>query len=240
MRRFFAPRDNIDDSVITLDASETRHLRDVLRLKKGDAANVFDGTGGEYSCIVDAVEKQDTRLTILEKVPPSAPESPLELTLAACQLPGDKFDLLVQKAVELGVKRLVPLYSIRTEVRSSGAERRRGRWEKIALGAAKQCGRATLMSIDAPVAFADFAISPGADSTVYFFSERDGQKLPPVAPGKKITAFVGPKGGWDDSEIALAREQDFAIITLGGRVLRAETAAITFAAILQHRLGDVN
>jgi len=239
-RRFYAPRQNISDSAITLDIDETRHLRDVLRLEIGDDVNVFDGHGNEFECTIASIGKNETQLTVSRRAEPSAPESSLDLTLAVCQLPGDKFDLVVQKAVELGINNLVPLQSVHTERRDVGSANRLERWRKIALGAAKQSGRATLMSVPEPLKFDEFVRSAAAGETVFFFAERDGTSLPSRPPGKKITAIVGPKGGWEDSEIGLARERGFAIVTFGGRILRAETAAISVASILQHRFGDLN
>jgi 16S rRNA (uracil1498-N3)-methyltransferase len=237
MRRFYAPKQNFSDSLVTLGADETRHLRDVLRLKVGDAANVFDGEGREYACTVEVIEKKLSTLAVEHAIEPAAPESPLELTLAVSLLKGEKFDLITQKAVELGVARLVPLETARADVRAGDGEKRRERWQKIALGATKQCGRARLMDVAKPVSLSDFAGS--AEAPVYFFTERGGTPFPANFAGQKITAFIGSEGGWDDSEIELARVRGFELVTLGGRILRAETAAISIAAILQHRLGDL-
>lgn len=237
-RRFYAPASSFSDGTVTLDADEARHLRDVLRLTAGGEVNVFDGEGREFHCRIESAGKKDAVLSVLGTAEPSAPESPLHLTLAACQLPGEKFDLVVQKAVELGVRHLVPLESARTEVRASGGERRMLRWQKIAVGATKQCGRATLMTVEPPVKFTEYAARV-FDGPVYFFSERDGGPFPEAGQDKKITAFLGPKGGWDDAELAAARDRGFNVITFGGRILRAETAAIAVSTLLQHKYGDL-
>ncbi|MGH9819451.1 MAG: RsmE family RNA methyltransferase, partial [Pyrinomonadaceae bacterium] len=155
---------------------------------------------------------------------------------------GEKFDLVVQKAVELGVWRMVPLYTARCEVKPGGSEKRLDRWRKIALEAAKQTGRARLMAIDEPIdlrKFTDSVITAG-DHTIIMFSERGGGDFARIKPTKKITAVIGPAGGWDDSELNITRDRGFTVVTLGGRILRAETAAIAFAALLQHRFGDLN
>jgi 16S rRNA (uracil1498-N3)-methyltransferase len=109
------------------------------------------------------------------------------------------------------------------------------RWQRIALEAAKQSGRAFVPEISMPVAFD----SLNSDGLVVMFSERDGESLETLPPSDTITALVGSEGGWSDEEIESARARDFHVITLGGRILRAETAAITVTALLQHRFGDL-
>jgi len=133
MHRFFAEPERFSSGAVYLDADETRHLRDVLRLKPGVVVQVFDGVGNEFLCEVNTISKKAAELSILEKLQPASPESPLELTLAATMLKGEKFDLVVQKAVELGVHRLVPIRTGRTDVRSKDSATRVIRWRKIAL-----------------------------------------------------------------------------------------------------------
>src|SRR5436190_7129994 len=116
MRRFFAPIESFTDEVVTLDAAETRHLRDVLRLHSGDRVAVFNGAGGEFACDILKIEKRSSLLKIVEPVEPASPESSLDLTLAMAMLKHDRFDLVIQKAVELGVNTLVPLDVIRFDV----------------------------------------------------------------------------------------------------------------------------
>ena len=236
MRRFFAGPESFDEKIVTLSTDETRHLRDVLRLKTGDEVYVFDGAGREFKCTVQEISKKHSKLAITGETAPASPESPLDLTLASTVLNGERYDLIVQKAVELGVKTLVPLITIRCEAKLKDAERRVERWQRIALEATKQSGRATLMRINEPFEFKD--LIKGAGDLV-MFSERDGTDFSAVPGGKKLTALIGPKGGWDDSELEIARSRGASIITLGGRILRAETAAIALTSLLQHRFGDL-
>ena len=239
MHRFFAAPEQFHEGSVTLDPSETRHLRDVLRVKPGDAVQVFDGAGREFTCRITAVSKKAAQLTIETEIQPSSPESPLDLTLAAAMLKGEKFDLVVQKAVELGVRSLVPLRTIRCDVRPKEALTRTDRWRRIALEATKQSGRATLMHVSEPVDFAKL-ISATNSATILMFTEREGGKFITTTPVKKLTAIVGPEGGWDDSEIEAAKAAGLQVVTLSGRILRAETAAIAVISILQHRFGDLN
>jgi 16S rRNA (uracil1498-N3)-methyltransferase len=255
-RRFYAPPGafNADEMSVSLAAEEARHLRDVLRLKRGDDAFVFDGEGREYRCHVAGGQEGRggggvVLLEIDEEVEAERPESPLRLTLGVALLKGEKFDLVVQKATELGVARIVPVTTKLADVRvKEGADgaRRVARWQRIALEAAKQSGRARLPELNLPTAFESF-IESGPNESVeprLFFSERGGRGLIetvrrwPEGCGA-ATALVGPEGGWADEELAQATMCGWSIVTLGGRTLRAETAAVIIAALLQHLFGDL-
>ena len=175
------------------------------------------------------------------------------MTLAIALLKGEKFDLVIQKATELGVKRIRPLDTERADVRlrdNDGANKRLARWRRIALEAAKQTGRAYVPEIAAPLRFNLLLTSIADDQEIstnvtrLMFSERGGRSLAEATnnfsatPGG-IIAVVGPEGGWTDDEIELAHEAGWEIVTLGGRTLRAETAGIIVVALLQHRFGDL-
>jgi len=242
MRRFYSPPELIADGMVILGAEETRHLRDVLRLRADDEASVFDGEGREYHCTVEEVKKTQSVLRVVREVSPASPESPLEIILAAAILPGDRFEFTVQKAVELGVVRLKPLFTRRCEVKPGGGRRSFERWQKIALESAKQCGRARAMTIDEPVGFGQFvaeASKAASGTSRILFSERGGSGFETIKSASSVVAVFGPKGGWDDAELAAAADSGFQIITFGGRIMRAETAAIAMTAILQHRFGDL-
>lgn len=239
MRRFYAPNEQFHDGFVRLSAEESRHMRDVLRLRSGNTVSVFDGEGDEFLAEIQQLERSFALLTILGKTEPKCPESDLDLTLAAAILKGEKFDLVVQKAVELGVKTLVPLRTLRGDVKIREEARRADRWRKIALEACKQSGRATLMTIRDPDDVSNVVTADAGKASVLMFTERRGNSLPENAAFKRITALVGPEGGWDDSEIDMARNAGATLVTLGGRILRAETAAIAITAILEHRFGDI-
>jgi 16S rRNA (uracil1498-N3)-methyltransferase len=231
MRRFYST--NFTSNKITLNVDETRHLRDVLRLKIGEKIQVFDGKGKELLCEIESIEKKQTILQIIEEVLPKSPESDLNLCLGVAILKGEKFDLIVQKAVELGVEKIVPILTKRCDAKSV----RLDRLERIILEATKQCGRAKLLQIAETQEFNKFIET--SEGTKLLFSERFGESFSTIKPSKKIVALIGSEGGWEDSEIESAKQKGFQIITLGGRILRAETAVISIASLLQHNFGDL-
>ncbi len=238
MRRFYAPIEQFQPPKVALNHEETRHLRDVLRLKESDKVQIFDGAGREVLCEIQSVGKKETHLKIIEETAPSAPESRLNLTLAVALLKNEKFDFVVQKAVELGVTTLVPLNTKRADVKLKDAEKKTERWRKIALEACKQSGRATLMRIENPLDFGKYIET--ANGVKILFAEHGGDEFSSIEKAEMMTAIVGAEGGWEDSEIEAARRKDFQIVTFGGRILRAETAAIVVTAILQNQFGDLN
>jgi 16S rRNA (uracil1498-N3)-methyltransferase len=248
-RRFHAPQVAFaaDGKTVTLRADEARHARDVLRLACGDEVFVFDGEGREFRCAIADRESSSMTLSVIEETPPAKSESPLDLTLAVALLKGEKFDLVVQKATELGVTRLVPLITARADVRirePQDAGRKVERWQRIALEASKQCGRARLMQVAAPADFKQFCCGTISDEQLrLMFTERDGVTLAAAIETKpdfkNVTAMAGSEGGWTDEELAGARSNNWQLVTLGGRTLRAETAAIAVATLMQHGFGDL-
>ena len=252
LRRFYANPDAFRPTPgqVLLSEEESRHLRDVLRLRAGDEARVFDGEGKEFACVVlDAGgRKAAARLAVRAAVEPPSPEPPVFIILAAALLKGEKFDLVVQKAVELGVGRIMPLLTKRTDVRlrdERDAAKRVERWRRLALEAAKQSGRARVPPVDAPQVFETKVTAErgGMDILPLMFAERGGVGLGALprrdAPPLYVAPLVGPEGGWEDEEIELARAHGWHLVTLGGRTLRAETAAITACVLLQNLYGDL-
>ena len=246
-RRFHAPPNafNFETQTVTLATDEARHLRDVLRLKTGDEVYVFDGAGHEFHCTVVNTKRDSTELQIVSVVEPAKPESQLQLKLCVALLKGEKFDLVVQKATELGVSAIVPLITRYADIHlrdESDANKRVARWQRIALEAAKQSGRALVPEVSAPVSFDSFVAGTKGAELCLMFSERGGSEFGEIGETavKSVTALVGSEGGWSDEEIELARAQNVGVVTLGGRILRAETAAIAVTALLQHLFGDLN
>src|SRR5438128_1940067 len=225
-RRFYAPPEalSLGKKSVTLSAEETRHARDVLRLQRGEEVYVFDGEGIEYRCVIAELKRHSVKVDLLDQVKPAHPESLLDLTLGVALLKGEKFDLAVQKATELGATRFIPILTNRADVRirsDDDAKRKLMRWQRIALEATKQCGRARLMKIDAPVAFEELSErAEQEDQLRLMFAEREGSLFSEVLkdlelmPAKAI-ALIGPEGGWTDGEIDEAGENSWRIVTLG-------------------------
>ena len=251
MRRFFASPNAFapDGSTVELAADEARHLRDVLRLERGDEVFVFDGEGREFRCTIEESVRGSATLSVVSQVEAARPESTLDLTLGLALLKGEKFDLVVQKATELGVRRIIPVVTKLADVRlrdAADGERRVARWRRIALEACKQSGRALVPEVASPVLCASLIESGSSDIKGWrvMFAERGGSRLVETiknlqAQPLAITALVGSEGGWTDEEITLAESAGWSVVTLGGRTLRAETAAIAITALLQHAFGDL-
>ena len=159
-------------------------------------------------------------------------------------LKGGKFDLVGQKATELGVTTIVPVTTRYADIRlrdEVDVNRRVDRWQRIAMEAAKQSGRAKVPKVSIPVAF-DSLVAESSAAERIMFSEREGQPLQEVlstAPLQAVVILVGSEGGWSDEEIKAAKDNGWKIVTLGGRVLRAETGAITATVLVQHLFGDL-
>ena len=245
VHRFFASPEVIDNGTIRLTAEESHHLARVLRLREGERVSAFDGLGNEWECEIAAIHKSECRLSILKKLE-TVVESPLRLTLAQALVKGEKFDLVVQKATELGVSRILPVITEHCEIRISDerSEQRLQRWQRISLGAIKQSGRRRLVEIDQPVRFQQFCRGLHGEPALIFSekagSEKCGRGLPPLAvQDSGLTVVIGPEGGWSDDEIDLATSSGLIPVHLGPRILRTETAAITAVTLAQYHYGDL-
>ena len=225
---------------IVLAEHTAHHVREVLRLRATDAVHVFDGAGREYEARLEFVTRREVVARIGAECP-ARPESPLRSVLALAALRGDRMDLVIQKAVELGVSEIWPVVTVRTDATARPALRgsRQERWEKVASGAAEQCGRATVPRVAPTQELADL-FAARFDGRRLFFLETQGVASIEAQPKPKAALLlVGPPGGWDEREVAFAARADFVPASLGPRVLRAETAAITALVLAQALWGDL-
>ncbi|HKS23793.1 MAG TPA: RsmE family RNA methyltransferase [Thermoanaerobaculia bacterium] len=217
--RFFVPHVLASGAVVALEGDELHHAR-VVRLREGEEIEVFDGRGGAWTAIARELPSVELVQPIgIEREPRVA----LHLAMAIINL--DKFELVLQKATELGVRSVIPLITERIEVR---AERYRGkgeRWQKIVFEAVKQSGRALVPVIESPASFDDVVRRAG--TKIVFDAD-----TPPSEPRHfdAATLFVGPEGGWSEEELRIAGEHGCAFARLGPRRLRAETAGIVAVA----------
>ena len=247
VHRFFAPALDPGDETVTLPRDEAEHLTRVLRMGVGDTVAVFDGRGHEFSARVVSAERRDVRVQIVGRVDPAA-EPAVALTLAQAVIKGDKMDDIVRDAVMLGVAAVQPLVTARAE--STVAQLTNGhrldRWRRVALASVKQSRRAVLPDVrrpltlesflqDPPSALAVMLVEPGAaGGGVEPLSALQGSPVPPDA-----TLFVGPEGGWTESELAAARAHDVRLVTLGHRTLRADATPVAAISVLQFLFGDL-
>ncbi len=216
-----------------------RHLR-VLRVRAGDRLVLFDGAGAEADAVVLSVEAD---VALLEATAPRAgTATALRLTLLVALLKGEKMELVVQKATELGVAAIVPMAAAHSVVRLDEARGRARveRWRKIAAEAARQCGRADVPSIAPAASVAEALGAAPPDAQRLMLHEQAERPLGLALGGSdEIVVAVGPEGGFAPDELDAARAAGYAIVGLGPRVLRAETAAIAVVAILGFAAGDV-
>ena len=244
MARFYVPYPKIESGILKVEGDEVRHIRKVLRLRKGDPLSVFDGSGKEYEGVI--VEETPSSVSILVRtISPSKRESGLEITLAQSLLKGEKMDYLIQKATELGVRKIIPFISSRSIPLLDKAKRieRHRRWKKIAVEASKQCGRGVIPEIDPPGDYPQLLESVPEGALKYILWEREGERLKQALKsarrGTGIFFIVGPEGGFSREEVEKARGADFVPVTLGERILRSETASLCLLSILQYEWGDI-
>lgn len=235
MLRLFVPGAHAAGPRLRIAGAELRHLR-TLRLGPGDRLYVFDERGGEHEVRIERLGARAADATVLASRRP-ARESALDLVLAPALLKGARMDLVVEKAVELGVRRIAPV----TCRRVVGLGARTERWRRIALAAAKQCGRTEVPVVDPPRPLADLVRLEWPGLRLLAWEEERERPLAALpAAARAVVVVVGPEGGLAEDEVADARARGFASLTLAPRILRAETAAIVAAALCQHRWGDLS
>lgn len=244
MRLFFIePKDSSKDR-ITLTGPDVHHIRSVLRLKPGDLIVVSDGQGRLSRVRLESLSEEAAEGVVLEATKALYQEGP-SITLAQALPKARKFDFIVQKAVELGVERIVPLATSRAVVRLDGsrAAERLERWKRIAREAAKQCRRPSVAEVAPLVDMKTFLQELGPPKTgqgrLLLWEEAIEplrETLERLGRPASLVCLVGPEGGFDEAEAAQAVEIGFAATSLGPRVLRTETAPVALLAILQYAL----
>ena len=240
MPRTFAPIALSVGATIELPSASAHHVREALRLRVGDTLTVFNGHGGEFRCRLTAITRQAVAVMIAEFAAIER-ESPLTITLAQGISRGEKMDYTLQKAVELGVTRLVPLTSARSQIKldAERAARRMEHWRGIITHACEQCGRNRVPELLAPMTVAEFVAIDTA-STRLTLAPGSAMTLVSLAkPDLNASLVVGPEGGLSASELAVLEAHQYQGVRLGPRVLRTETAALVALATLQAIAGDL-
>ncbi len=231
------------DEVISLPPETSHYLSKVLRLRVDDKLLVFNEASGEFLARVGKVGKKEIEIKLLEQQRSPATTSGktlLKINLLLGFSRGDRMDFAVQKSTELGVTEISPVFTEHGEAKLAvdRVEKKLQHWRKIAISACEQSGRLNIPLINNPTLLRDTkAVS---DDAIKLMLDPGGCDLLPAAvSGNSIALLIGPEGGFSSAEVAWARDKKFNVISLGPRILRAETAPIAALAILQHRYGDM-
>lgn len=238
--RLYTPQVFIQGEELAVTGKTAHHVIHVLRIRSGTAVQVFDGKGCEHRAIVRTIRRSEIILEIAEAVAVQQ-ESVLDITLLQGIARNDRMDFILQKAVELGVKTIQPLWTQRSQVHLKGSrlEKRCKHWQGVIISACEQCGRATMPQLGTAMNYSDWMAAPNI-SGLHFLLQPDSNTglgaLQP--PDNKITVLAGPEGGLNADERMLAVSAGFLGVRLGPRILRTETAALAALAGMQTLWGD--
>ena len=224
---------------LALDRDQAHYLRTVLRLKPGQSLLVFNGQGQQWQATLEQLDKKGGQLQLGDAVA-ATPPSRLNLTLVQGISKGDRMDTSIQKAVELGVNRIVPMMTQWSDVRLNNErlQKKQRHWQQVAISACEQCGRADVPEVTAAVSLDDYLRAkkhPGI-----YLDPRAARTLAEVAPaaGESLDILIGPEGGFSDAEIQAMQANQCQGVRLGARILRTETAGPAVIAALQALAGD--
>lgn len=228
---------------VWLDEGATRHLMSVLRLKVGDKLILFNGDGLEYPSLISQLTSRKLEVEIKERVEKTV-ESPVTLHLGQVISKGERMDYTLQKATELGVSEITPLFSIRSEVHLKGEreERKMAHWQKVLISACEQCGRNRIPTLYSPkkVEIWVNAMKQDQVETKLFLDHRSQASLKQAPLSRSIALLIGPEGGLTFEEKHYAEQKGFQGLRLGPRILRTETAGVVAISLLQYLTGDLS
>ena len=246
MPRFFINSDDIFDDNINIKGDDYNHIKKVLRLKCGETITLSDGTGNEYVAKIENFGDGFVHTKIVESYK-NTTEPPIRVTLYQGLPKSDKMDFIIQKSVELGISKIVPVLTERTVVKidsEKDARKKCERWNRISQEAAKQSNRGIIPKIELPINFKTAIKQVDKESLSLIPYEKESRNsLKQILKSKEnikdISVFIGPEGGFSEQEIEEAVSLGINSVTLGPRILRTETAGITVLSILMYELGDV-
>ena len=244
MYQFFVEPGQIQGKTVIITGSDVNHIKNVLRMKPGEEIAISNGVDGrEYRCGIEEI-REDEVVCTLRFIKEDGLELPSRIYLFQCLPKADKMELVIQKAVELGAYRVVPVSMKRSVVKldAKKADAKRKRWNAVSESAAKQSKRSLIPEV-APLMTYKEAVkeAAGYDMVLLPYESADGirktrELLASVKPGTDIAVFIGPEGGFEDEEVELARENGAEIVTLGKRILRTETAGLCMLSALMLQL----
>jgi 16S rRNA (uracil1498-N3)-methyltransferase len=239
LRRFFVDPNVLGEANVTITGDLAHRLAKVLRCRKGDSVVLTGGGEREYIVRLESVSPDSVSAVVTGDRPAPA-EAAIEVVVYQSLIRANRFDFVLEKSTEIGVARFVPIIAARTQVQEEASKARGERWRRLIVEAAEQCGRGRLPTIGETSSFDQAIRSAPGLKLVPWEGERDqrlGDYLRSLhEPPTTVSLFIGPEGGWERSEVELARECGAALVTLGRRVMRAETAAIIAAGIILHEL----
>ena len=238
--RIYQPQPITVGQSLQLDEAGAHHIGKVLRMQAGQPLRLFNGEGGEYQATILAVDKKNVLVNI-EHYLEDDHRSPLHIHLGQVISRGERMDYGLQKAVELGVSEITPLFSVRCEVKLSGPrlEKRMQQWQHLIVAACEQCGLNRLPILNPPQAAQQwFENNESALKWLLHPGETPLKGLLQSEPPDSISLAIGPEGGFDDSEIRAAQQAGFQAVAIGPRVFRTETAPIAALSLLQYQWGD--
>lgn len=236
--RIYTPEDLVLNNRLDLDSQASTHLIKVLRLKEGSELRLFNGDGCEYLALITVAGKKNAQVEISEVLSTDAKISfPLHLGQVVSK--GDRMDFTIQKATELGITDITPLWSERCDVRLKGErlEKKMEHWRKVSISACEQSGRNKIPTIHPAMNYHDWARSVDAETKLVLHT-RDQKPLSEIIAPASVALMVGPEGGITDEEVELCIHQGFTGLTLGPRILRTETAALAALSLFQYLWGD--
>ncbi len=233
------PRPCAPGAAFDVGEAVARHLH-VLRIAAGEAITLFDGAGGEFAATLTDIRKRDATIT-LDAFDPIERESPINITLVQALATADKMDLIVQKAVELGVTEVAPIATARATLKLDGerAQKRVAHWQAVAVAACEQCGRNRIPIVHGVQTLDQWLKTPFDGVRVLLHPLAKNSLLGCVDMGKTVALLIGPEGGFLDDEIARAVASGAINAKFGPRVLRTETAGLAAIAALAARFGDL-
>jgi len=247
-RRFHVEPDVLAaGGMIAIEGALAHRLANVLRVRAGEEIVLFAGDGHDVRVRVDDINQRRAEATVVDRTE-SPPEPRLRLNLYQSITKGERFEWLLEKGTEIGVSRFVPLVTARGVVKAEAGGNRAERWRRIVVEAAEQSGRGAVPAVDAPQRFADaLTCAPGVLLLPY---EGAGEQAPDIQSAlnadidalfalSEVSVFIGPEGGYEDAEVAHARKAGAAVVTMGRRVLRSETAGLVAATLVMQAAGEL-
>ena len=243
MYQFFVEDAQVGEHTVTIEGSDVNHIKNVLRMKRGERVRISSTSGKNYFGEIAEFSSDMVLVAITQECAPDT-ELPSRIYLFQGLPKSDKMELIIQKAVELGACEIIPVAMKNCVVKldEKKAVAKTARWQEIAKSAAKQSKRSVIPTVGRPVSYQEaLAAAAELDVALIPYENERGmaatrEAIEAIVPGQSIGILIGPEGGFSDGEIALARERDMQLISLGGRILRTETAGLATLSVLMYHL----